>query len=317
MDSESTAAALEAHLIRQEKPSLNSREELKTEQGKRSNIEAKKMKDSFADAGTLAGGAAIEGMANLGFGIMEQLADAVCFALKDELVDIVGGGKTRLVVRIERFFRKIFEALKDLFTSPLKLLSGLVEFVVNALSKAIGEIYALAKNLCDLVQTAWDLHRGSQTLSRADLIAKISETVLISGTMVFWDAVDPLIEANLAPVVGVAAPYLAAALTAIGFGLTSFYLRKVIPAAVAYLVDFRTGWHDALDAQRDACAQLLAVAEQEMALVTTAIEYVDSSKLFIEETRTHTEAMMQHTPIERLDIGELMGKRPRKEGEPA
>ena len=41
-DSVETAAAIEAHLIKTENPRVNSREELKNEQGSRSNIEAKK-----------------------------------------------------------------------------------------------------------------------------------------------------------------------------------------------------------------------------------------------------------------------------------
>lgn len=85
MESEATAAALEAHLIKSEKPKRNSREELQTEQGKRSNIEAKKMKDASGGAGALAMGAAKEAAANVGWGVFEQLASELTKALKDEL----------------------------------------------------------------------------------------------------------------------------------------------------------------------------------------------------------------------------------------
>lgn len=313
MESEATAAALEAHLIKTEKPPINSREELETEQGKRSNIEGKKMKDASGNTASLAAGAALEAGINLAVGALEQIGDAVCIALKDELVDIVGGGKTRLVDRVERFLRKVFEAIKALVMAPLKLLSGLIEFVVNALSKAIREIYVLARNLCDLAQTAWNLYRGAQTMSKEELIRNISETILISGTLVFWDAMDPLLEANLLPLVGPAAPYLAAALSAIGFGVSSYCLRKVVPAIVSFLVNFRTGWHDALDTQRAACDQLLIVAEREFALIGVAFEYTESSKAFVAQTVHHTEALSHHRSIEPLDIQGMLMTLPGKE----
>jgi len=54
MESEATAAALEAHLIKTEEPRVNSRQELKSEQGTRDNIEAKKMKDASGSTASLA-----------------------------------------------------------------------------------------------------------------------------------------------------------------------------------------------------------------------------------------------------------------------
>ncbi|GAB2582887.1 nucleotide excision repair endonuclease [Dyella jejuensis] len=312
MDSEATAAALEAHLIRTEEPPINTREELKTEQGKRSNIEAKKMKDASGSTASLALGAATEAGIHALAGGLEQMADAVCFALKDELVDIVGGGKTTLRARIERFFKKVFEALKALVSAPLQLLGAAVEFVVNALSKAIGEIYMLARNLFYLARTAWELYRGSQTMSKEELIRKISETILISASLVFWDALDPLLESNLVPLVGPAAPYLAAALSAIGFGVTSYFLRQAVPAIVSYLVNLRTGWHDALDAQRAACDQLLVLVQREIELIGVAYEYFESTKAFIEDTQRHTEALRQHRAIEPLDIQAMLRALPGK-----
>lgn len=307
MDSEETAAALEAKFIREVNPPVNSRQELKSEQGKRSNIEAKKISDASGSTARLFAGAAKEAAVNLGFAAFEQLADVICFALKDELVDIIGGGTASLGVRVERFLKKVLEAVKGLFSSAVKLLSGLVEFVVNALSKAVGEIYALARNLCDLVQSAWDLYRGSQVMSRIELIEKISETILISGMMVFWDAIDPLLEAQLTPVLGVVAPYLAASLTAIGFGVSSYYLRKAVPAAVAYLIDYRTGWHEALDANRDAVDTLMLVAEQELSMVATVFEYTASTQALLSETSAHTESLREHRPIQAFDVNALIG----------
>ena len=264
------------------------------------------MKDSSGSAGKLFEGAAKEALANMSAAILEQLADAICFALKDELVDIFGGGRSSLAVRVERFLRKVFDAVKGLVTSAAKLLAGLIEFVVNALSKAIAEIYALVRNLCDLAKGAWDLYRGSKTMSREELIVKISETVLVSGMLVFWDAIDPLIETQLTAFVGPFAPYLAASLTAIGFGVSSYCLRKVIPAAVAYIVNLKTGWHDALDAARDAVDQLVIVAQQEMILMGVAREYYESTQGFVMATIESTAVLREHTSIKRLDMRSLV-----------
>jgi hypothetical protein len=85
MDSEATAAAVEAHLIAKEKPKKNSREELQTEQGKRANIEAKKMKEASGSATSIAMGAAKEAAKNVGWGVFEQLATELTKALKEEL----------------------------------------------------------------------------------------------------------------------------------------------------------------------------------------------------------------------------------------
>lgn len=306
MESEVTAAALEAHLIKTEMPELNAREELKTEQGKRSNIEAKKIKEASGETITLVKGAAIEAGVNMGVALLEQLADVVCLALKDELVDIFKGSKTSLNARIKRFFLKLFEKIKSFFREPLKIISGLVEFIVNALSKAISEIYALARNLCDLAQSAWNLYRGAETMSKEELINKISETILISGVLVFWDAIDPVLELQLSALLGPAgpmlAPLLAASITAIGFGISSYYLRKIIPVVVAYLINFRLSFKEGLDAQRATCDQLLLVFEQEVRLIGITTEYIDTSNDFIFNTQKHTRTLLNHKPIERLNF---------------
>lgn len=143
-------------------------------------------------------------------------------------------------------------------------------------------------------------------MSREELIVKISETVLVSGMLVFWDAIDPLIETQLTAFVGPFAPYLAASLTAIGFGVSSYCLRKVIPAAVAYIVNLKTGWHDALDAARDAVDQLLIVAQQEMILMGVAREYYESTQGFVMATIESTAVLREHTSIKRLDMRSLV-----------
>lgn len=306
MESEETAAALEAHLILTEKPRVNSKEELSTEQGKRSNIEAKKIKDSFDNTSGLVKGAALEATKNTGFVVLEQLSGTILKALKDELVDIFGGGKAQLSARIKRFFEKIWSVLSQIVKSPLKLLEGIFEFIVNALSKTINQIYMLTRNLLKLANNAWLLYTGAKNMSTEELIQKISETIIISGTLVVWDALDPVIEAQLLPLVGPVAPYLAAAISAIGFGLSSYYLQGFVPQIVEFLINTRSMHKEAVEAQRAACEQLIKNSERNFELVEIFGEYARSSRDLMIDMQQQTKQLSKHQPVEPLDLQTLL-----------
>ena len=87
--------------------------------------------------------------------------------------------------------RKIIEA-------PLAVLNGIVEFIVNALSHAFRQVYNLARNLFDLAHGAWQLYQGAGKMPREELVSKIVETVVVSGSLVLWDGLEPLVESQLA-----------------------------------------------------------------------------------------------------------------------
>lgn len=306
MDSEATAAALEAHLIKTEDLPVNKREELKDEQGKRANIEAKKMKDASGSTASLVGGATLEAAQNSGWMVMEQLTSAVLKAMKDELVDIFAGGQAKILDRIKRFFKKIWAVIQGIINAPMQLLAGIFEFVVNALSKAIGQIYQLARNIFELGRNAWSLFKDARTMTQEELVQKVTETIVVSATLVFWDALDPVIETQLLPIIGPVAPYAAAAISAIGFGLSSHYLQKFVPKVVNYLLATRTGYHDGLEAQRDACLRLIDVSENEFRMINILGEYVQSSAEFEVHTKTQIRALSSHQPIEVLDIRTML-----------
>lgn len=338
MDSVESAAALEAHLIREnfdqfkdvsktdvapgtkraeikqqdrEKALdngmlLNKKEELKTEQGTRSNAEAKKVKDTSGSLAGLAKGAAIEGMKNVGYDLAERLVTACIKGVKDEMVDIFKGGKTKLQVRVTRLCKKVLAVLESVIDQPMQILRGLVEFVVNALSKAASQIYNLVRNLYDLGMAALQLYRGSETLSREELVRKISETVIITGSLVVWDVMDPILEAKLLPLCGPFAPYLASAIVAIGFGLTSHTLQKVVTGIIDSIIAFQRGLSQSLEASRSACEQMLVLAESEFSLLLGMEEYVASSTELIQGMEKHTSQLSQHKRIEPLDIEAMM-----------
>lgn len=336
MDSEETAAALEAHLIREnfkdfkdvpKKPEklteaeqiarnealqkgmvLNEREELATEQGKRSNQEAKKMKDASGGATSLMVGAAGEAMKNVGYDVIERLTTTSIKVVKNELVDILRGGKTKIAKRLERMLRQVLKVLEGVLKAPLQLLRGIVEFIANALSKAIGQIYNLARNLFDLANGAWNLYRGAQTMSREELVRKVSETVIVSGSLILWDALDPVIEANLA-VLGPFAPYVSSAVVAVGFGLSSFALQKIITHVIDALIAFKQGFLDTLDAARAVCDQLIQVAEQELLMLSDLREYTKTSGQLMMQLKVHTRTLSQHQAIQPLDIQALLPSR--------
>ncbi|MGE8635831.1 MAG: GIY-YIG nuclease family protein, partial [Achromobacter piechaudii] len=306
MDSEETAAALEADLIRTEKPRANKREELLNEQGKRANIEAKKMKDAAGSTASKLQGAAKEAAENSGWMVLEQLTAAALKALKDELVDIFGGGESTILARLQRFCEKVWSIVKRIIAAPLQLLKGIFEFIVNALSKTIRQIYQLARNIFDLASAAWSLFKEAGSMSREDLVRKITETIIVSGTLVIWDGLDPVIESQLLPLLGPVAPYLAAAISAMGFGLSSHYLQQFVPNIVEFLINSRTGHHEALQAQREACMQLITLNEQQFETINVLGRYVESSLTLEIETKAHIRALSPHSAIKPLDIRNLL-----------
>lgn len=336
MESKETAAALEAHLIKEnfsdfesvrktpknltedeqqtrnvaleEGMLLNKREELATEQGTRSNQEAKKMKDASGGTTSLVTGAASEAMKNVGYDVIERLTATTIKAVRDELVDIFCGGKAKISRRLERMLRQVLGVLEDVLKAPLQLLRGIVEFVANALSKAIGQIYNLARNLFDLAHSAWNLYRGAQTLSREELVRKVSETVIVTGSLILWDALDPVIESQLA-VLGPFAPYVSSAVVAVGFGLSSFALQKIVTYVINALVAFKQGFLDTLDAARATCDQMIRVAEQELLMLADLREYAKTSVQMMEHLSIHARTLSQHQAIKPFDVSALLPKR--------
>jgi hypothetical protein len=314
MESEATAAALEAHLIKTDKPKKNARQELKTEQGTRSNIEAKKMKDASGGVRTLAAGAAKEAAVNVGWNVFEQLASALTKALKDELVEIVRGVSRSIKFRLKRLFDRVWSVIQAIIDAPLKILAGIFEFVVNAVSKTIAQFYSLAKNIYDLGLSAWQLFQGAQTMNTEALVEKVTETIVLSGTLILWDALDPVLEANLATVVGPVAPYLSAAICAIGYGLSSFYLQKFVPAMVKMLLAMKSGAQEAVQEMRAACEKLITIQERELRLLEELKDYAEESFRFEDETRKHIRALGQHEAIEPLDIQGMLAIRKQRHG---
>ncbi|SFC74544.1 GIY-YIG nuclease family protein [Collimonas sp. OK412] len=308
MESATTAAALEAHLIREHVPKINQKEELLNEQGTRSNIEAKKMKDSAQRTATLVGGAALEGLKNSAAVLLEELSAVMIKALKDEIVDVFLGGTAKLAVRLERFMKKIWAVLERLISNSFQAFKGLFEFVVNAISKTFQQICMLARNIFDLANSAWNLYQGAQTLSTEELVKKISETVIISGTMILFDALDPVIEAQLVPLVGPVAPYLSAVLSAIGFGLSSHYLQRFVPQAIEFLIKVKRGFQESIEAQRQAFEALVSVHETEFQMLASLETYIVSHNDFKNDTIEKTKKLSEHRPKTKLDINALLNK---------
>lgn len=335
MESKESAAALEAHLIRENFSKfpgvkrkatdnatpeelaareealangmlLNKREELATEQGTRSNQEAQKLKDASGGAASLVKGAAGEALRNVGYDVLERLTTTTIKAVKAELVDILQGGKAKIAVRINRLLEEILSVLKGILDHPLQLLRGLVEFIVNALSKAIGQIFNLARNIFDLANGAWNLYRGAANMSREELVRKISETIIVSGTLVIWDGLDPLIEANLA-MLGPFAPYVSAAVVAIGFGLSSFALQGIVTKAIDAIVAFKQGFLLSLETARAACEQMIRSAERELEMMADLREYLTTAIQLMDRLSTHTAALSHHEAIQPLDMRTLLG----------
>lgn len=290
-DSVETAAALEASLIAEALDSgeydlVNSREELKNQQRSRSNIEAKKIKDHSESATELMKGAAKEALKNGGWSVLEQAISECTKALKDELVDLILSGEHKFIDRLKRLFKRVLSSLKN---SIGNLAKGIFEFIVNAFSKAINQIYQLAQNLFDLGSAAWNLYKNRGTMSKEQLISKVTETIVIGGNTIFWSSMDLTIESHLSAVTGPFAPFISAFLCALGFGLSSHYLCEFVPK----VVDFVIGSFTETKQQLQESARLLVESSQmNVKLVSSLEAYMQSSVALVNDVQSHTEKLI-------------------------
>lgn len=333
MDSKETAAALEAHLIKENFIQFegvsktdknlspdeaakrdqalddgmlkNKKEELATEQGTRSNQEAKKMKDASGVTTTLVAGAAGEAFKNVGYDIFERLTTTAIKAIKDELVDVLRGGVDKIKVRVDRMLKKILAVLRNVLENPLQLLRGIAEFIVNALSKTISQIYNLARNIFDLANNGWQLYKGAQAMSREELVRKVSETVIISGSLVIWDSLDLMLEQWLVAQTGGTlapfSPFISAAVSAIGFGISTHALQGIITRIIDAIIAFKCGYVELLDTERAACEQLIIVAENELAMIGDLGIYVESELKLFAQMEAYTRKLSIHESILPID----------------
>jgi hypothetical protein len=301
-DSVETAAAIEAHLISAEKENsqfVNRKEELKNEQGTRSNQEAKKMKDASDSTTTLVKGAAKEAVDQGVSNIIEQLITTSIKYLKDELVDIFKGGKTPIMERIKRFMKRIFSHLKSLGDKVSEMLKGFFEFIINAFSQVIAKVYNLAKNIYELGCAAWSLYKGKETMSREELIKNISETIIISASMILWDSLDLIIETNLTalfPAIAPFSPYISATLSAIGFGVTSHYLCQIVPEIVESILSVGSEHSEAAKQKKLACEQLVNNSELNLVLIAELNVYMKSTADLCLDMKEHTERLLANSP---------------------
>lgn len=298
-ESVETAAAIEANIIRESNPRVNAREELKTEQGTRSNQEAKKIKDHAYSSLTLVEGAAIEGLKQGGWNVLETFLSESIKCLKDEMVDIFKGGKAKLIVRIERYFKKIWNLIADIVKKPVDFLKGVFEFIVNAFSQAISKIYNLAKNIYTLGVSAWQLYNGRNTMTKEELIKNISETMIISSSLILWDSLDLLIETELTvlfPVIQPFAPIIAAIVSAIGFGITSHSLCGFVPKIVSAILSFETGHHKAAREIALASRQIVINCENNFILVNDLGAYYNNSSELCKEMYLNANNLKDNQP---------------------
>lgn len=292
-DSVETAAALEASLIDEARTSdeydvVNAKEELKNKQGSRSNIDAKELKDKLGSAADLAYGAAQEAIKNGGWVMLEQVITECIQALKDEIVDFFLSGKHQFIERLKRLLSKIIEMLRMQLGNMINMVKGVFEFVVNAFSQAISQVYQLAKNLFELGSAAWKLYSNRDSMSKEELIQNITETIVISGNIVFWSSMDLVIETQLIAIAGPLAPFLAAFVSALGFGLTSHYLSEFVPKIVDFIIG---GYEETKEHLQESARLLVETSQMNVQLVSSLDEYVRSSVDLIADVQLHNERL--------------------------
>ncbi|BAK77585.1 hypothetical protein NH8B_2792 [Pseudogulbenkiania sp. NH8B] len=259
-------------------------------------------------------GAAGEAFKNVGYDIFERLTTTAIKAIKDELVDVLRGGADRIKVRVDRMLKKILAVLRNVLENPLQLLRGIAEFIVNALSKTISQIYNLARNIFDLANNGWQIYKGAQAMSREELVRKVSETIIISGSLVIWDSLDLMLEKWLVAQTGGTlapfSPYISAAVTAIGFGISTHALQGFVTRIIDAVIAFKCGYMELLEGERAACEQLIIVAENELSMIGDLGEYVESELKVFAQMEAYTRTLSIHEPIQPIDLITLRIDRP-------
>jgi len=288
-DSVETAAALEASLIKEVLNSndhdlVNKKEELKNKQGTRSNTEAKKIKDSLGSKIDITVGAAFEGLKHGGWNVLEVIITQSVIILKEELIDFYKTKKNNFKIRISRLLKRIYEILKQQLLNVKELAKGVFEFILNALSKAISQIYQLAKNIFDLGYAAWSLYKGKDTLSKAELIEKITSTIVLTANTVFWSSIDLSLESALSSFTGPLSPFIAAIISAMGFGITSHYLSSIVPK----IVDLIVGYHEETRINlRESAKKIIETSDLNISLVNSLESYSYSTLGLITDIKDH------------------------------
>ncbi|MCU7999442.1 GIY-YIG nuclease family protein [Shewanella sp. SM101] len=250
-DTKETAAAIEANLIANHKDELiNSKEELKNNQGTRSNIEAKKMKEGLNSDGELVAGAAKEVSEQAVASAIEGLIASAIKHLKVELVDLFKGGKTKAIDRMKRFLQAVFNDIKNLKTNLEQMLKGIFEAIIGLVSQTIAQVYNLARNIFDLAANAYNVYKGKDSMSTEEMLNKIIETIVISSSLVLWDALDVVIEGLIFPYTGIFTGVIAGIISAIGFGITSHILSQFVPGLVQFILGFGLSHQLALEERR-------------------------------------------------------------------
>lgn len=250
-DSKETAAAIEANLIANHKDELiNTKEELKYNQGTRSNKEAKKIKEKLNSINELAAGAAKEVGEQAISSAFEGLIASAIKHLKVELVDLFKGGETKAIDRVKRFLRAVFNDIKNLKTNFEQMLKGILDAIIGLISKTIAQVYNLARNIFDLAANAYSLYKGKDSMSTEEMLNKVIETIVISGSLVLWDSLDVVIEGLILPYAGIFTGVIAGIISAIGFGITSHLLSKLVPKLVELILGFGLSHQIALEERR-------------------------------------------------------------------
>ncbi|WP_044734640.1 GIY-YIG nuclease family protein [Shewanella algae] len=250
-DTKETAAAIEANLIANHKDELiNSKEELKNNQGTRSNIEAQKIKEGLNSPTSLAAGAAKEVGEQAVASAIEGLIASAIKHLKVELVDLFKGGKTKAIDRVKRFFYAVLDDIKNLKTNLTQMLKGIFDAIIGLFSQTISQVYNLARNIFDLAKNAYNIYKGKDSMSTEEMLNKIIETIVISGSLVLWDSLDVVIEGLIFPYTGIFTGVIAGIISAIGFGITSHMLSKFVPELVQLILGFGLSHQMALEERR-------------------------------------------------------------------
>ncbi|AUP76694.1 hypothetical protein CWS02_14100 [Enterobacter sp. EA-1] len=145
-------------------------------------------------------------------------------------------------------------------------------------------------------------------MTRQQMIDKASEIIITSGVLIFWDALEPIIESGItglfAPLAPFA-PYISSLLCAIGFGVTSHYLSSFVPQVLTLVANTEPQF---IEAGRKTHQQLLENREANESLLTEITAYARSSVAFIDETRANATTSVAGSKTDAFSIADDLAK---------
>ena len=159
--------------------------------------------------------------------------------LKDELCDCYLGGKDDWKTRLKRFLKRFKEEVIKGIISVDNFVKTAFEFTIKLFSGILDNLLQIFRSVIDGIKNIIKVIRNKNSTKEEKLKALIDAIAIGVGGVV-WNSIDLALETALASTfIGPFAPFVAAILSGLGFGITVNYIMT----SFKVIVDFFTDHH--------------------------------------------------------------------------